>query len=100
MYGDASEITVRQQLDLTRVQSASHIHAEDAYAEGNLASGTECVAREVESDQMTVSGLLDDTPAMKVNTLGNECVHISHDTRPTGIASRNAPVGGLGFRTV
>jgi hypothetical protein len=47
------------------VQSTPHLHAEDVYAEGDLASGTECVARKVEGDQMAVSGLLDDTPAMK-----------------------------------
>ena len=41
---------------------------------------------EVESDQMAVSGLLDHTPPMKLEALGNVCVEISQDARPTGIA--------------
>ena len=45
MHGDASQISLGQQLDLARVQSAPHLHAEDVYAEGDLASGTERVTR-------------------------------------------------------
>ncbi len=86
MHGDASQITVGQQLDLARVQSAPHLHSEDVHAEGDLASGMQCVAREVESDQMAVSGLFDDSSLMQGDALGNVCAEIFHDTRPTDIA--------------
>jgi hypothetical protein len=77
MHCDASQITVGQQLNLTHVQSAPHLHAEDVYAAGDFASGAQGVAREVESDQMAVSGLLDETPPMDLDDLGDIRVEIS-----------------------
>lgn len=86
MDGDAPEITIGQELDLARVQSAPHLHVKHVYAEGDLARGTQRVAGQVERNQVAVSDLLHDAPAMEPDTLGNVFVEIFPDARPPGVA--------------